>query len=862
MLLFSPEQSITQNKECVGGKAYGLALLYHYGIKTPPWCVIRSSELKKRQSQEGFHFSLNDRKQISLWLERQKQKGAKSFIVRSSLGKEDGKELSFAGQLESYPHLQSLDDILEKITLCAKSACNFKMKAYSKEHLLDTPSVIIQVMSPSEISGVLFTAHPQTGSRLSFVISSTWGHCEAVVKGLYDCDEFLIHLSPFKIESRLSSKDKMLELSTVGLKEVSVPEEKINVPSLSKEQISKLVNIGKFLTYKEKQALDIEWVITNNQIVITQMRPLTNLKSDTSETSQFVFDNSNIQESFNGLTKPLTFYFAREAYRLAYNQLMEVMGFSGKIVQAHNLRHKNMISLVKGRVYYNINSWYEGLLFLPSFGRNKADMEYMMGIEDPVDFISDQVLSFKEKLRKFPLMLKVTGKLMWQFVKIDKLTSDFLKKFHKTFEEFPREKLMFMDSHSLLKLLGTLHQNILQNWKAPLINDFYVMMFSGKIRKTLKKIQKESFIPRLLAAEELESTNPTKQLIAISEIIKNDENLKQILFSSHFERLFFHKKLQKELESFLNFYGDRVAGELKLETKTLREDPSFLFKALRAYVKDETLSLKNLNKEQKLIQKKAEDVIFQELKEKLGYFRLYQFKKNLKSFRKATRLRESMRLSRTQSFGMTRSIYLALGQKLKEQGWTNEVSDIFYLTPQELEDFFHSQAVFDSPKAVIELRKKQYKVWSKQELPSQIKSSLPLRAINKKKPKESENSENKNFLKGLGCYPGKITAQVVVLRKPDFDVDLKDKILVTERTDPGWTPLFVHIKGLLVEKGSQLSHSAIIARELGLPTIVSIKDLCHKLKTGDIVSMDSEEGSITLCNKKDLSLAENKDLLV
>ena len=64
------------------------------------------------------------------------------------------------------------------------------------------------------------------------------------------------------------------------------------------------------------------------------------------------------------------------------------------------------------------------------------------------------------------------------------------------------------------------------------------------------------------------------------------------------------------------------------------------------------------------------------------------------------------------------------------------------------------------------------------------------------------------------------------------------------RTDPGWTPLFVQIKGLLVERGSRLSHSAIIARELGIPTIVGIPDLTKTVKTGEHVILDSRQGFI------------------
>ena len=70
--------------------------------------------------------------------------------------------------------------------------------------------------------------------------------------------------------------------------------------------------------------------------------------------------------------------------------------------------------------------------------------------------------------------------------------------------------------------------------------------------------------------------------------------------------------------------------------------------------------------------------------------------------------------------------------------------------------------------------------------------------------------------------------------------------MVAERTDPGWVPLFPISKGILVERGSILSHSAIVAREMGIPAIVGINHLFETLKDGDIVEMDGSKGTIKI----------------
>jgi len=71
--------------------------------------------------------------------------------------------------------------------------------------------------------------------------------------------------------------------------------------------------------------------------------------------------------------------------------------------------------------------------------------------------------------------------------------------------------------------------------------------------------------------------------------------------------------------------------------------------------------------------------------------------------------------------------------------------------------------------------------------------------------------------------------------------------MVSERTDPGWVPLFPSTSGLLIERGSLLSHSAVVARELGIPTIVGVQGgLMKKLKSGMRVRMDAGKGEIKI----------------
>src|SRR5262249_2583295 len=112
------------------------------------------------------------------------------------------------------------------------------------------------------------------------------------------------------------------------------------------------------------------------------------------------------------------------------------------------------------------------------------------------------------------------------------------------------------------------------------------------------------------------------------------------------------------------------------------------------------------------------------------------------------------------------------------------------------------------------------------------------------RPTRQAAASEDGLLRGTGCCPGVVTGPVKVLRAPSEDARLDGEILVAERTDPGWVPLYPSVSGLLIERGSILSHSAIVAREMGIPTIVGIPGLVSTLRTGQIVTMDGAAGTV------------------
>lgn len=109
---------------------------------------------------------------------------------------------------------------------------------------------------------------------------------------------------------------------------------------------------------------------------------------------------------------------------------------------------------------------------------------------------------------------------------------------------------------------------------------------------------------------------------------------------------------------------------------------------------------------------------------------------------------------------------------------------------------------------------------------------------------------------GQGCAPGRVTGLVRVVTGDPAEVTLRPgEILVAPSTDPGWITLMTQASAIIVERGSLLSHSAIVARELAIPTVVAVADATRWLRTGDLVHLDGASGLIQRLDSASASAA-------
>jgi pyruvate,water dikinase len=305
-------------------------------------------------------------------------------------------------------------------------------------------------------------------------------------------------------------------------------------------------------------------------------------------------------------------------------------------------------------------------------------------------------------------------------------------------------------------------------------------------------------------------------------------------------------ELARAYHAYLDDFGDRCLDELKLESATLHDDPTLLLRSVAQLAmrigQPGASAQSNVDGD---LRSKAEARVNGALR---GYWlRQIVFQWVLKNTRARVRERENLRFERTRLFGRVRRIFVAFGNNFHALNLIDSPRDIFYLELGEILGFCDGTASCADLRGLVALRRAEFDRYSKMEPPAdRFETRGPVSHGNtfRAAPVDNIAPSSGDEWKGTGCCPGVVRGVARVVTDPREAALMPGEILVAERTDPGWIMLFASASGLLVERGSLLSHSAIVSREMGIPSIVSIPAITRELKTGDEVEMNGATGIV------------------
>jgi pyruvate,water dikinase len=307
--------------------------------------------------------------------------------------------------------------------------------------------------------------------------------------------------------------------------------------------------------------------------------------------------------------------------------------------------------------------------------------------------------------------------------------------------------------------------------------------------------------------------------------------------------LFDNEELVSGLRHHLEQFGDRCLEELKLESVCFRDDPQSLLRLISTYAASD-VDLDKLDEHRFETRAKAMVCFRSALRGRP--IRRFLIGCALSLARRSIRYRESSRLDRARAFGLVRAIFRSLGENLADEGALNEPGDVFYLTVEELLGFITGASVNERLHGLVAERRADLDRHQTFVPSERIRTQGTVRANVVPPRLRTTGSHENGTLTGTGCSAGVVTAEAILVHDPANAGDVQGKVLVAEMTDPGWVFLMVSAAGLVVEKGSLLSHTAIIGREFGIPTVVGVEGATELLRNGQVIQVNGQTGEIVL----------------
>ena len=779
------------------------------------------------------------------------------FAVRSNFSAEDGGEHSFAGQFLTRLNVkrEKVQEAVQEVFASYAGSLDYKEKANrGKEEYCPTKrkkaeqrkaeqekveqkklessieTVLIQEMLFPEKSGVLFTKNPK-GILSEMVVVLGQGLGDKVVED----QENVLTYHYFPGECMYQ------EGQGTGL-------------ALDEEELKTLFTLGEKIEQLFQKPMDIEFAIEKGKVYILQAREITTLEK---HLPIRILDNSNISESFPGICLPLSESFAGEMYSGIFTSLGR--RFLGKKVSSYEELFQRMVGGFSGRMYYEISSWYDILRLLPFSRKIIPVWQGMLGV-------SNEEISFSKKRPSFFLKCRIAFLFCYYFFVSQRKMKELDRFFQERYASYSKRVDEEEDAQALYRIFLEMKEDLLREWDITLINDMVSFISTHLYGKK--------------TAFSLETMKPVRALSALKAIAG-----KHGLDSVEYRR---------EKKSYISAYGDRIEGELKLETRTYRTNEELLDRWILDSLETETAERYELSEAKHslgkaCVEKNCAETNFSEKDcEETSCSKKPFEQKQRKSFlyrlaESSCNNREISRLHRTRCFGLMRRIVDKIGEKTI--GF-----DLYYLSLNELKELLFSGKDFSLKIAREKELRKAYErlpVLSRVKLLGKVDRDPlagEIRVLSYESFKEKGNIEGQIGTPGKDGMLGKAgrIGQMENAGKEDGDstprvffgrgvskgifrgevlkikslqevraTEAKGKILLSYSTDPGWFPYLNMAEGLITERGSLLSHSAILARELEKPAVVNIPNIMEELKSGDIVEIDGDLGICSVIKQKE-----------
>lgn len=846
----------------IGKKAYSLLELMRLGVPVPDgFCVFASAlddhldaldllgiyERLETADDEAVAGILGDARErirkgeISGKLASQIETAlrdfeGRAFAVRSSGTKEDLQGASFAGQYTTVLNVKGIDAVIGAVKVCWASLFDRRVYEYCKTKGIPfrdvRMSVVVQELIDATRSGVVFTVDPTTGDDTHMLVEACFGLGEALVGGEVTPDSAVYDwYEGRKISGRVSLKKISIIPSANGQTEkVELDEDASRRPVLGDDELAELCKTALRIQSGYGYPVDIEWVADSEGFYIVQARPITSIQLSGIQGQWTTADFKDGGVS-SGVCSPMMwslYDFIWERAMPGYLRQTKLLDGGEDIVWGE---------MFFGRPYWNAGAVKDCAARVPGFVERHFDED--LGIQ----------VGYKGRGRVTRFTpatalrgLKVLSALRESFDSRMRHNETHVAWARGRMEELSRIDINAMNDGELFSLYEELIRE--DYWRVE--SSYFMHIYDNSNIQTLfkeslqKLAPKADFLNLVIGLENLSHMRPNYELWSISRKILADRSSAAFWETASTEEIV--RCIQEEpgrselmgLAEYIEKYGYHSTRELDITVSNYAEDSSFCIESLKRLLKlDDGHDPRALNEKQVALFDREKAALIERLPKR----KQRKMSDSLTQMRRFLWWREELRDYSTQMYHQLRRFSLAVAHRLMTRRVLDSPDDVFFLTVDDLIALLRKEMTVSDARKRIGCNRLYYDSFRHYGNPPDIGFDTAGERV----------EEAANAFRGIPCSGGVVEGVAKVIRDIDDTTRLeKGDILVTRFTDPGWTPVFGTISGVVTQTGGVLSHAAVIAREYGIPAVLAVDEITLKLRDGQRVRLDGSRGHVTI----------------
>lgn len=798
-----------------------------------------------------------------------------AVAVRSSANAEDLPGLSFAGQHETYLNVRGADALLLAVRNCWASLWTAQAISYRHQHGIDQDSVamavVVQIMVPADVAGILFTANPATGERSEIIINASFGLGEAVVGGQVTPDTYIVDRESMTAkETTIGPKtQKIVYDGEQGTRIEDVAEGDRDQSSMSDALLAELAALAiKVERQFDGVPQDIEWAVSDGKLSLLQSRPITNLPPQPIEVvweapegitglvrRQIVenipdpafplFDELYIRKGLGGKS-------GKSGYTTLHGFAFQIAGFATQTTDEQFRREiKAQKEAATSSPEGKAQEQHDLTMFLDQLTeQERADFQTMAdGLN--TDNLA-HVVTMPESDNPTYVAFNKTAvndrqHADWRERAVPELEAA-TEKWRKVDVKTASDEELMTGIRELADAEGWYwHSNGGHTFGVAKSTDDQLQCF---LRETLPDHNFTS--GQFLSGFKSRIMQANDDLYDICKLIRANRSLYETVVATPAKRLMGVLKAHPDsrpilaaIDTYLHIYGHQ-GYSLDFGEPTQIEDPSALFVTLKAMVQNENYDSKQ--HEDRATAKREQAM--QDIEELLDGLPYWQFRYRLWFTRKYYPIREESCFVLGTAWPVLRPMAFELGQRLVDAGTLATAEDIYFLNTSEIEPAMEARkggkAIPEHAQLAAErreLREARRRLHPPGTIPPEISENPGV----KFKETQFVNDESSDTLRGIPVSPGTIRGPASVINNADeFDQMQPGSILVCPMTSPAWTQLFAHATGLVTDIGGILGHGSIVAREYGIPAVVGTGNITQRVKSGQILAIDGDVGTVVI----------------